>query len=101
MFVQPSFDKVIPLSFLDVGLADLVSIYSDLCQLGTPPPVIDADDLQRNPEVSLLYYKKFDKKLNYEYARRCLFCVSFIYFQATLRGLCHDLDIPFQASMLK
>lgn len=24
-----------------------------------------------------------------------------IHFQATLRGLCHDLDIPFQASMLK
>ncbi|RID43624.1 hypothetical protein BRARA_I00474 [Brassica rapa] len=68
--ILPSFDKVIPLSFLDVGLADLVSIYSDLCQMGTPPPVIDADDLQRNPE-------------------------------ATLRGLCHDLDIPFQASMLK
>ncbi|KAF3504535.1 hypothetical protein F2Q69_00039772 [Brassica cretica] len=67
---MPSFDKVIPLSFLDMGLADLVSIYSDLCQMGTPPPVIDADDLQRNPE-------------------------------ATLRGLCHDLDIPFQASMLK
>ncbi|KAL0642796.1 hypothetical protein Bca4012_041086 [Brassica carinata] len=68
--ILPSFDKVIPLSFLDVGLADLVSIYSDLCQMGTPPLVIDADDLQRNPE-------------------------------ATLRGLCDDLDIPFQASMLK
>ncbi|WZZ84758.1 hypothetical protein YC2023_113337 [Brassica napus] len=53
--ILPSFGKVIPLSFLDVGLADLVSIYSDLCQMGTPPPVIDADDLQRNPEVSFLW----------------------------------------------
>ncbi|KAG2278596.1 hypothetical protein Bca52824_061151 [Brassica carinata] len=71
--ILPSFDKVIPLSFLDVGLADLVSIYSDLCQMGTPPLVIDADDLQRNRG----------------------------FISATLRGLCDDLDIPFQASMLK
>jgi hypothetical protein len=38
--------------------------------MGTPPAVIDADELQRDPET-------------------------------TLRGLCDDLEIPFQASMLK
>ncbi|KAG5416498.1 hypothetical protein IGI04_004065 [Brassica rapa subsp. trilocularis] len=68
--ILPSFEKVQPPSFLELGLGELVSIYSDLCQMGTPPPVIDADELQRDPEN-------------------------------TLRGLCDDLEIPFQASMLK
>ncbi|XP_010464038.1 PREDICTED: branched-chain-amino-acid aminotransferase-like protein 1 [Camelina sativa] len=68
--ILPSFEKVHPPSFLELGLGELVSIYSDLCQMGTPPTVIDADELQRDPET-------------------------------TLRGLCNDLDIPFQASMLK
>lgn len=48
---QPSFDMVVPPSILELGLAELVSIYSELCELGTPPPVIDAADLQENPEV--------------------------------------------------
>lgn len=48
---QPSFGKVVPPSFLDLGLAELVSIYNDLCQLGKRPPVIDATDLAQNPEV--------------------------------------------------
>ncbi|CAD5322131.1 unnamed protein product [Arabidopsis thaliana] len=68
--ILPSFEKVHPPSFLELGLGELVSIYSDLCQMGTPPAVIDADELQRDPET-------------------------------TLRGLCDDLEIPFQASMLK
>ncbi|XP_052180509.1 branched-chain-amino-acid aminotransferase-like protein 1 [Diospyros lotus] len=68
--ILQSFDKVVPPSFLELGLADLVSIYSELCQLGKLPPVIDAADLQQDPE-------------------------------ATLRCLCEDLDIPFQAAMLK
>ncbi|MCL7048329.1 hypothetical protein MKW94_025745 [Papaver nudicaule] len=68
--ILPSFDKVVPPSFLELGLAELVSIYSELCDLGTVPPVIDAEDLQQDPEV-------------------------------VLRGLCEDLDIPFQPAMLK
>ncbi|XP_077217724.1 branched-chain-amino-acid aminotransferase-like protein 1 isoform X2 [Tasmannia lanceolata] len=68
--ILPSFDKVIPTSFLELGLAGLVSIYSELCELGSPPPVIDAAELQEDPE-------------------------------AVLHGLCEDLDIPFQKSMLK
>ncbi|KAF3485318.1 hypothetical protein F2Q69_00056172 [Brassica cretica] len=69
-FAQPSFEKVHPLSFAELGLGELVSIYSDLCQMGKPPAIVDADELQQDPE-------------------------------ATLRGLCNDLEIPFQASMLK
>ncbi|XP_010524883.1 PREDICTED: branched-chain-amino-acid aminotransferase-like protein 1 [Tarenaya hassleriana] len=68
--ILPSFDKVIPPSFSEVGLGELVSIYNDLCRIGNPPPIIDADELQQNPE-------------------------------AVLHGLCDDLEIPFQSSMLK
>lgn len=68
--ILPSFDKVVPPSFFELGLAELVSIYNDLRELGRPPPVIDSEDLRRDPE-------------------------------ATLRGLCDDLDIPFQDAMLK
>jgi hypothetical protein len=50
--ILPSFDKVVPPSFLELGIGELVSIYSELCEHGKPPPVIDADDLQREPEVS-------------------------------------------------
>ncbi|EFH51850.1 hypothetical protein ARALYDRAFT_347417 [Arabidopsis lyrata subsp. lyrata] len=32
---------------------ELVSIYSDLCHMGTPPAVINADELQRDPETTL------------------------------------------------
>lgn len=67
--ILPSFDKVVPPSVLELGLAELVSIYSELCGLGRVPPIIDASDLQQDPE-------------------------------ATLRGLCEELDIPFQAAML-
>ncbi|KAJ0977580.1 hypothetical protein J5N97_013054 [Dioscorea zingiberensis] len=70
LYILPSFDKIVPPSFLEMGLADLVSIYCELCERGNPPPVIDAEDLQRNPEV-------------------------------VLSGLCQDLGIPFQKSMLK
>jgi branched-chain amino acid aminotransferase group I len=68
--ILPSFDKVVPPSFLELGLAELVSIYNELCDLGKPPPVIDVAELQEDPE-------------------------------AALRWLCQDLDIPFQAAMLK
>ncbi|KAJ9131506.1 hypothetical protein P3X46_035161 [Hevea brasiliensis] len=68
--ILPSFEKVVPPSFLELGLAELVSIYSDLSQLGKPPVVIDAADLQQDPE-------------------------------GTLRGLCEDLEIPFDDAMLR
>ncbi|KAI8014697.1 Branched-chain-amino-acid aminotransferase-like protein 2 [Camellia lanceoleosa] len=51
--ILPSFDKVVPPSFLELGLGDLVSIYSELCELGKPPAVIDASELQENPEATL------------------------------------------------
>ncbi|KAJ0603874.1 putative branched-chain-amino-acid transaminase [Helianthus annuus] len=68
--ILQSFDKVVPSSFHELGLGDLVSIYSELCAAGNRPPIIDAAELQEDPK-------------------------------AALRGLCEDLDIPFQASMLK
>ncbi|KAH9754676.1 Branched-chain-amino-acid aminotransferase-like protein 1 [Citrus sinensis] len=68
--ILPSFDKVVPPSFKELGLADLVTIYSELCELGKSPVIVDAADLQQDPE-------------------------------ATLRSLCEDLDIPFQATMLR
>ncbi|CAJ2628648.1 branched-chain-amino-acid aminotransferase-like protein 2-like [Trifolium pratense] len=67
--ILPSFDKVVPPSFFELGLAELVSIYNELSELGKPPPVIDAAELQKDPET-------------------------------TLRGLCDDLEIPFQPAML-
>lgn len=51
MCLQPSFDKVVPPSFLELGLADLVSIYNELREMGRAPPVIDAADLKHDPEV--------------------------------------------------
>ncbi|RHN80744.1 putative branched-chain-amino-acid transaminase [Medicago truncatula] len=67
--ILPSFDKVVPPSFFELGLAELVSIYNELCENGKRPPVIDAAELQKDPE-------------------------------ATIRGLCDDLEIPFQPAML-
>lgn len=67
--ILPSFDKVVPPSFFELGLAELVSIYNELCENGKRPPVIDAAELQKDPE-------------------------------GTLRGLCDDLEIPFQPAML-
>lgn len=51
MYCQPSFDKVVPPSFKELGLADLVTIYSELCELGKSPVIVDAADLQQDPEV--------------------------------------------------
>ncbi|PRQ42115.1 putative branched-chain-amino-acid transaminase [Rosa chinensis] len=68
--ILPSFGKVVPPTLVELGFADLVCIYSELSQLGKPPPVIVAAELQEDPEC-------------------------------TLRGLCEDLDIPFQSTMLK
>ncbi|XP_056699647.1 branched-chain-amino-acid aminotransferase-like protein 1 isoform X2 [Spinacia oleracea] len=70
MDVLPSFDKVVTPTFLEVGLAALVTIYSELSYLGNPPVIVDAGELQRDPE-------------------------------GALRGLCEDLNIPFQPAMLK
>ncbi|KAM7277714.1 hypothetical protein ACFE04_004848 [Oxalis oulophora] len=68
--ILPSFEKVVSPSSLELGLAQLVDIHTELSALGRAPPVIDAADLQNDPE-------------------------------ATLRGLCEDLDIPFQNTMLR
>ncbi|XP_019419837.1 PREDICTED: branched-chain-amino-acid aminotransferase-like protein 1 isoform X2 [Lupinus angustifolius] len=51
--ILPSFDKVVPPSFFELGLAELVSIYNELRELGKPPPVIDAAELQQDPETTL------------------------------------------------
>ncbi|XP_048225644.1 branched-chain-amino-acid aminotransferase-like protein 1 isoform X2 [Ricinus communis] len=53
LHILPSFGKVVPPSFSELGLAELVSIYNDLSQLGKPPPVIDGADLQQDPEGTL------------------------------------------------
>lgn len=46
----PSFDDVIPASEYESDLVSLATIYHELRRLGHPPPVIDADDLQIDPE---------------------------------------------------
>uniref|UniRef100_A0A2P2NZ31 Branched-chain-amino-acid aminotransferase-like protein 1 n=1 Tax=Rhizophora mucronata TaxID=61149 RepID=A0A2P2NZ31_RHIMU len=51
--ILPSFDKLVSPTIFELGLAELVSIYSDLCQLGRPPTVIDAADLEKDPEGTL------------------------------------------------
>ncbi|KAK4852608.1 hypothetical protein QYF36_025443 [Acer negundo] len=51
--ILPSFDKVVPPSLQELGLTDLVLIYSELCKLGKPPVIIDSADLQQDPEATL------------------------------------------------
>lgn len=70
LHILPSFNKVVSSTFFELGLSSLVATYGELCELGKPPTVIDASELQENPEVVLRY-------------------------------LCEELDIPFQATMLK
>ncbi|KAK1273925.1 Branched-chain-amino-acid aminotransferase-like protein 2 [Acorus gramineus] len=53
LHILPSFDKVVPPSFLELGLSGLVSVYTELCHMGQPPPIIDAEDLQKDAEVVL------------------------------------------------
>ncbi|CAN6452788.1 unnamed protein product [Victoria cruziana] len=53
LYVLPSFHKIAPVSFIELGFVDLVTIYNELCELGKPLPIIDAADLQENPEVAL------------------------------------------------
>ncbi|KAJ7549858.1 hypothetical protein O6H91_07G072300 [Diphasiastrum complanatum] len=49
----PSFDDVLPASLQELELSHLVNIYSELHNLGRPPPVVDAAALRRNPEGML------------------------------------------------
>ncbi|MCH81695.1 branched-chain-amino-acid aminotransferase-like protein 2, partial [Trifolium medium] len=49
----PSFGKVVPPSFFELGLLELVQIYNELCDIGNPPTVIDAEELQKDPEATL------------------------------------------------
>jgi hypothetical protein len=58
-YTQASLNKVISPSFLELGIGELVSIYSELCEIGKAPPVIDADDLQQEPEVNLQLVNAF------------------------------------------
>ncbi|KAK9735398.1 hypothetical protein RND81_04G203500 [Saponaria officinalis] len=51
--ILPSFNEVVPPTFLEVGLADLVTIYNELHNLGNPPAIIDAGELQQDPERAL------------------------------------------------
>ncbi|KAF3326154.1 branched-chain-amino-acid aminotransferase-like protein 2 isoform X2 [Carex littledalei] len=70
LYILLSFQKVSPASFLELGFPGLLAIYTQLSEYGAAPPVINAEDLQNDPET-------------------------------ILRGLCEDLGIPFQASMLR
>ncbi|XP_073270318.1 branched-chain-amino-acid aminotransferase-like protein 1 isoform X1 [Primulina huaijiensis] len=78
--VLTSYDKVTPPSHIALGYEIMVSIYSELCNQGKSPSIIDSDLLREDPEVS-------KSSLKYEIP--------------TLRGLCDDLGISFQAAMLK
>ncbi|XP_027365562.1 branched-chain-amino-acid aminotransferase-like protein 2 isoform X2 [Abrus precatorius] len=51
--ILPSFEEVVPSSFFELGLAELVCIYNELCEHGKAPPVIDAAELQQDPEATL------------------------------------------------
>ncbi|KAL2345721.1 hypothetical protein Fmac_007006 [Flemingia macrophylla] len=51
--ILPSFDKVALPSFYELGLAELVCIYNELQDIGKSPPVIDAAELQKDPEATL------------------------------------------------
>lgn len=44
-------------SFLELGLADLVAIYNELCDLGKPPPIIDVAELREDPEVCIAFQR--------------------------------------------
>ncbi|XP_020986066.1 branched-chain-amino-acid aminotransferase-like protein 2 isoform X3 [Arachis duranensis] len=68
--ILSSFDNDALPTFSELGFVELVCIYSELYELGKPPVVIDAAELQQDPED-------------------------------TLRGLCNDLEIPYQPAMLK
>ncbi|XP_057515863.1 branched-chain-amino-acid aminotransferase-like protein 1 isoform X2 [Amaranthus tricolor] len=48
--VLASFDKDVPPTILEIGLAALVTIYIELSDQGNPPTIIDAGELQRDPE---------------------------------------------------
>ncbi|XP_015875128.3 branched-chain-amino-acid aminotransferase-like protein 1 [Ziziphus jujuba] len=51
--ILPSFEKVLPPSFQELGVANLISIYNELSELGRPPLIIDAAELQEDPEATL------------------------------------------------
>ncbi|KAK7277896.1 hypothetical protein RJT34_22915 [Clitoria ternatea] len=51
--ILQSFDEVVPPSFFELGLAELICIYNELCEIGKPPPVVDVAELQQDPEATL------------------------------------------------
>ncbi|KAL6557917.1 hypothetical protein OROMI_018267 [Orobanche minor] len=51
--VLTSYDKIVAPSLTDLGYHSMVSIYSQLCARGVPPPVVDSDLLREDPEATL------------------------------------------------
>ncbi|KAJ4719299.1 Branched-chain-amino-acid aminotransferase-like protein [Melia azedarach] len=51
--ILSEFDEVAPPSFKELGFADLVTIYSELSELGKDPIIVDEADLQQDPEAIL------------------------------------------------
>ncbi|KAL2633879.1 hypothetical protein R1flu_005358 [Riccia fluitans] len=49
----PSFDKVLSVTLDELDLGNLVGIFSELSSRGNPPPVVNARDLQQDPEGTL------------------------------------------------
>ncbi|KAG7559502.1 hypothetical protein ISN45_Aa05g010940 [Arabidopsis thaliana x Arabidopsis arenosa] len=72
----------------NTGLGELVSIYSDLCQMATPLSVISSDELQRDPETTL-HGLCDDLKLV------TLFSFAKFYFVIALKWFRHDKQLPF------
>ncbi|KAL0387732.1 UNVERIFIED_CONTAM: Branched-chain-amino-acid aminotransferase-like protein 1, partial [Sesamum radiatum] len=103
--VLTSYNKVIPPSLTDLGYCSMVSIYSDLCGEGKPPPVIDSDLLREDPELLVEFSAK--SGLTGKMPKSCSLYGKVqlkekeVAAMATLRGLCDDLGIPFQAAMLR
>ncbi|MED6198883.1 hypothetical protein PIB30_070768 [Stylosanthes scabra] len=56
--ILSSFENGAPPSFSDLGLVKLVCIYNELYELGKPPPVIDAAELQQDPEIKVIVLYK-------------------------------------------
>jgi hypothetical protein len=50
-FLQPSFDKVLQEEIPELEMVHLAALYMELRSIGQTPPIIDATDLRRNPEV--------------------------------------------------
>jgi hypothetical protein len=59
MLAQASWDKVLSASLRELDLAPLLDIFIELSATGHAPPVVDAKDLQQDPEVCPLQFWSF------------------------------------------